>query len=105
MADAERAKWNVELSLLGFTRDFVGIQLLSQLESGMVRPAADRLCDANAYGCATVAQRALSQILGGVPHESQVRASVEHLLWCAWRTAQWRAGRRGMSDVWQYEGV
>jgi lauroyl/myristoyl acyltransferase len=95
----------LELELRTLARSSVGAPLLAQLDIEDVRSLADEYFDRDLHLCASIPRIVLPGLLGAKNCEAACREHVEHLVWCWWRTALWRAGRVRSSSHCSIQGT
>jgi hypothetical protein len=80
------------------------VHILASLSESELVSAASKMFAADVYGCATVARSALALLLGARSSNTDAAAHVQHLMWCAWRTACWKTGSFE-NQCWRYTGM
>jgi hypothetical protein len=90
MPEVEKSiKWSFQESLRAFIKDQVGLHILSSLDEKALRGLAQALHEKDLYRCATIAHNGLSLISKQAATEEQTLNTIEHVLWCFWRTSLW----------------
>lgn len=102
MKPAAGEPWSLQDSLLACTADPVASALLARLPDSALPLVAEDLVGSDVFRCGTITRRALLQCGS---HGTLACDHVEHLLWCAWRTARWTCGvGEEHRESWRIEG-